>query len=122
MNIAAACIAVALGALALSPPAMARTCMALANGMIHCTDDAAPTPVTPPATVAPPVQTGPGYVSPNGNGPGVIGLFLDLKQAARRKKAAQLIADGKCDEARAYALRAGDLNLAQQVSNVCSDK
>jgi len=38
---------------------------------------------------------------------------------ARAQAAGRLVAEGKCDEARASALNAGDFMLAQQVAEAC---
>ena len=72
--------------------------------------------------VAPPTYAGPGYVSPNGNGSGVFAFVADIKQARREKKAGALISEGKCDEARTLALKAGDLDLAKRVAEVCASQ
>lgn len=37
-----------------------------------------------------------------------------------RKTVGQLIADGKCGDARLYALRSGDLDLAERVTRLCA--
>ena len=42
------------------------------------------------------------------------------KNAANRSAVGNLIADGKCADARNYALRAGDLELAEHVSTLCA--
>ena len=40
--------------------------------------------------------------------------------AARRKETAELISAGHCAEAKRAALEAGDLDLAEQVSRICT--
>lgn len=40
-------------------------------------------------------------------------------EAANRSTVGGLIADGKCDDARRYALRSGDLDLAEHVARLC---
>lgn len=46
----------------------------------------------------------------------------EIKAASNRKAVGKLVADGKCDEARATALREGDFELAQLVSQTCQQR
>jgi hypothetical protein len=47
-------------------------------------------------------------------------IRLANKLAAEKKAVGILIADGKCIEARNYALREGNLDLAEHVSRLCA--
>lgn len=49
---------------------------------------------------------------------------LNHRQAAQalQSQVGRLLADGKCDEARSTALKAGDIALAQQVNGYCQGR
>lgn len=51
--------------------------------------------------------------APSGGGGG------NIFDTMRAKKAGNLLADGKCDEALQLALRAGDFRLAERVKQMC---
>lgn len=44
------------------------------------------------------------------------------RQQRLRQRVGRLIADGKCDDARKVALKAGDLDLAERVPQLCNSE
>jgi hypothetical protein len=52
-------------------------------------------------------------------GPGTHSARL---RAALQKKVGSLMADGRCEDAKNTALKAGDLQLAQQAKDLCTPK
>jgi hypothetical protein len=60
--------------------------------------------------------------APGAGGGGTTGSWVELRAREHRfitRTAAQLILDGKCDEARTFALKEGDLDAAAAVVEIC---
>jgi hypothetical protein len=78
--------------------------------------------VDPSGKTADKIPTGLGMGAGPGTGSDSMTPTLSVKDAERRffaRRAAQLILEGKCGEARKLVLEAGDLESAAQVAEVC---